>query len=67
MATMCSSGSGSEDWAAERTRRRQETFWPPLNDPLPERFSLAGLSCANGPERTKLRQALRFTLVGPAV
>ena len=67
VAIRLSSGTGSLDCAALRTRRRQETVWPGLNGPPPERLSLAGLSCTNGPLSMKVWQALRVTLVGPAV
>ena len=67
VATRFSRGTGSLDRASLRTRRRQETDWPGLNGPPPERFSLAGLSCTNGPLTTNERQELWLTFVGPAV
>ena len=67
VATRSSSGTGSLDRASLRTRRRQEIVWPGLNGPPPERLSLAGLSCTNGPLRVKVLQEFRLTFVGPAV
>src|SRR6185312_1491794 len=67
VATRFWSGTGSLDCGALRTCRRQETVCPGLKGPPPERLSLAGSSCTNGPLRVKLLQVFFATLVGPAV
>src|SRR5262249_2288979 len=67
VAIRSSIGTGSLARAALRTRRRREAVWPGLNGPPPERLSLAGLSCTNGPLSVKVLQEFLLTLVGPAV
>ncbi len=66
-ATTPSSGAGSLDCGALRTRSRQLTDCPGLKGPPPERLSFAGLSCTNGPLSVNVAQLLALTLVGPAV